>query len=355
MPKRFSSDGHLVSAHHAAVCFSVLLASAGAAAQQCDGICTDPTKACICVVAPPDADFGLTRLGAVEAEKGRLGHALGVGDRLSNLGEDTIVELACPGGSEVKLHGQFQVIVLPSSEGQDCAFNLLAGNANVLARMPTTLDAGEAVMGSITTQYGMSVFREGDRPHFECVVFEGEAQVRYRDGRIPLGESSRASWSTATAWRSVEVTKVTATEIDAASLVYARADVARLTARGEQPADQRALVAELRGAYAKVFARPRDADARVQMASMQTNLRNPRQVLFHLEQAEQLEASRTDQSADIAELKYTAYVQLGQQENANIEAQRLRAIDANRYRALRDAEIARPAVPVDPGAVRPPR
>lgn len=328
MPLRLNPRVGFGSAHRMAVSFSVLLASASAAAQQCDGVCADPTKTCICVVAPPDAEFGLTRLGAVEAEKGSLGQSLGVGDRLSNLGEDTIIELACPGGSEVKLHGPFHAIVLPSREGQDCAFNLLAGSADVLARMPTTLDAGEAVMGSITTQYGMRVSRDDGGPRFECVVFEGEAQVRYGNGNIDLGESSRASWIAGTRWRAVEVTKVTPAEINAASLVYARADVARLAGRGEKPTDERVLVAQLSGAYASVLSRPRDAEVRIEMAELQANLRNSRQVLHHLEQAEQLQAANAEQEVEIATLKREAYVQLGQQENANVEAARIRALEA---------------------------
>src|SRR5688572_24081595 len=103
------------SAERAAACITALLGSAGtAAAQQCESVCSDPTKTCICVVAPAEAQFDLTRVGA-QLEQGRIGIALNPGDQIANSGAETIVELACPGGSEVKLHGAFHAVVLPSS------------------------------------------------------------------------------------------------------------------------------------------------------------------------------------------------------------------------------------------------
>ncbi len=321
------------SAERAAACLTALLASAGAAAQQCESVCSDPSKTCICVVAPPDAQFGLTRVGA-QLEQGRVGLALNPGDQITNSGAETIVELACPGGSEVKLHGAFHAVVLPSSEGQDCAFNLLDGSAEVLARMPTSLDAGEAVMGSITTQYGMRVSRGVEMTRFECVVFEGVAQVRYGQRQpFDLAESRQTSWTLGR--QPAETQGVTGEAVAAAARIYARTDVARLAARGEQPADAAALLEQLSTAYTSVLARPRDVDARARMASLQASVGNSRQVLYQVEQAERIDPAGTQRNADLAEFKYGAYLRLGQQDNANAQAERIRTIDPERLNRLR--------------------
>jgi hypothetical protein len=337
MPTRSTPHAALAfSGGLVAACISALLTPAGALAQQCEGVCTDPAKACVCIVAPPNARFNLTRVGE-RPQDGKVGLALNPGDQVASTDSDAIVELACPGGSEVKLHGLFHALVLVSAEGQDCAFNLLDGNADVLARKPTSLDAGEALMGSISTQYGMRVDRAGRWPRFECVVFEGLAQVRYRgDETFDLAESGQATLSDN---GGVEKRSITPETVAAASQVYARADVARLAARGAPPTDSAALVAQLTSAYATVFARPRDVDARLQMASLQTNLGNARQVLYQVDQAERIDPARTQLNADVAVLKYNAYTKLGQQENANEQAQRIKRLDPQRYNRLPEAVI----------------
>jgi hypothetical protein len=161
-------------------CLALLgLPGASHAAEQCSADCTHPTKACVCAI-DGTTPITVTSIGAVERRRLVLRQALDIGDELTGLSEDSLVGLTCPGGSDVKLQGRFRTVIMPPVSGQDCALNLLAGSANVLTNQPTQLTSGETVMGSKQTVYSMRVMREQEQPRFECVVFEGEAEVQYR-------------------------------------------------------------------------------------------------------------------------------------------------------------------------------
>lgn len=300
-------------------------------AQPCDASCTDSTKPCVCLIDPVDARVTLTPFGTVTRELAQVGRALDPGDQLLNLDDGAIVEIVCPAGSEIKLHGQFHTIVQPSGTDRDCVFNLLAGNADVLATKPTELQAGETIMGSVSTQYGMHVWRDDRDLNVECTVFEGDAVVRYGDRwRFDLSDSSKANWAVGRI--EPDLARVTTADIDATSMVYARADLARLQRRGETPADPQALLRDLNATYAQVLTRPKDVPSRVQMAELQTKLNNPSQGLYHLQRAEKLQPAQDAEKATIASLKYTVLTQLGREEEAQIEIGKVRQLNPALYR-----------------------
>lgn len=308
---------------------------------QCTTACSDATKACLCVLDPATASVSLTILGSVQRQTARVGQPLSPGDQLLSTRPDAIAELTCPGGSEIKLHGVFHAVIRPTAQGQDCVFDLLAGNADVLGVKPTQGVVGETVMGSSSTQYGIRVRRADNTLNVECLVFEGEAEVKYanRWSRV-LKDTTKSTW---TQGRGDPVaSQVMESDIRATSGVYARADLARSSMKGQTPADQRALQNELTATYAAVMTRPRDPQARIQLAALQTNLRNSKQVLYHLRRAES-EPTRNDQKLDIAVMKYAALKQTGRDAEANVEIEKVRQLDPMQYEKIRS---------VDPAAIR---
>lgn len=319
---------------------TLLVAFLGAAEleAQCTTPCTDAAKACLCVLDPADASVRLTPLGTVQPQQARVGQPLSPGDQLLSTRQEAIAELTCPGGSEVKLHGVFHAVIRPPAQGQDCVFDLLAGNADVIGVKPTQGVVGETVMGSSSTQYGIRVRRAGNALNVECLVFEGEAEVKYagRWSRV-LKDTTKSTW---TQGRGDPVAaQVMDSDIRATSAVYARADLARRPMRGETPADRRALLNELTTTYAAVMTRPRDPQARIQLAALQTNLRNSKQVLYHLQRAEN-EPTRNEQKIDIAIMKYAALKQTGRDTEANVEIEKVRQLDPMQYEKIRSIDPA---------------
>jgi len=308
---------------------------------QCSAVtCADSMRACVCVIDPADAPIALTPFGTVQRQPARAGQALSPGDQLMSVREDAIAEVTCPGGSEIKLHGRFLAIVKPSAPGQDCVFDLLAGSADVIGTKPTQLEAGDTLMGSTTTQYGMRVGRSGETLNVECLVFEGEAQVRYAN-RWSRGikEGGKTTWRQGTG--DPAPAQVSEQDVRATSTVYARADLARLRLRGERPADARALFNELNTRYATVMTRPRDAQARIRLATLQTNLGNSPQVLYHLQRAEQAAPVPDSQRTAVAVMKYTALRRTGRDAEATVEIEKVRQLDPAEYQRLRGLDPAK--------------
>ena len=317
-------------------CLAVLgLPAASHAAEQCSADCTHPTKACVCAIdgATPIA---VTSIGAVERKRLVLRQALDIGDELTSASEDSLVGLTCPGGSDMKLHGRFRTVIMPAASGEDCALNLLAGSASVMTNQPTQLTSGETVMGSKQTVYSMRVMRDQEQPQFECVVFEGEADVQYRRGGklVPLRTSAKA---TVRDGRLVEDV-VTPQDITAASVLYSRADFARARAQGVTIENPDAFKSALQNGYAAVLARPTDPAPRIALAELQTNARISRQALYHLDKAEKLEPARTDQKVAIAATKAQAFKQIGREKEAAVESDKLRKLDPERYRKTLELE-----------------
>ncbi len=349
-PKGVISNQALRLGHCLAACGFILALFVGPlSAEQCSADCSHPEKACLCVVDPGTSTISLTPIGTVERQAAKLGQALEIGDELVNTAADAVVELACPGGSEVKLHGQFRAVIMPGAEGQDCAFNLLAGAADVLTDKPTQLESGEAIMGSKRTQYSMRVSRSSDAANVECLVFEGEAEVRSKRGRWTrdLTSSSKALWSNGR--MAGNVNPVSQRDIEAASAVYARTDVARLRTRGIEVVDPQTLRTNLAKSYAAVLARPNEAQPRIELAVLQADSRITKQALYHLTKAEKLEPARAEEKVAIAATKFVAYKQIGQEQEAAVESEKVRKLDPATYERLRKLD---PAV-LKPGAISP--
>jgi hypothetical protein len=305
------------------------------ASDQCSADCTHPTKACVCAIDPA-SPVAMTAIGGVERQRLVVRQALEIGDELMSANENAVVGLTCPGGSDVKLHGRFRTVIMPGAPGQDCVLNLLAGSADVLTDQRTELTSGETLMGSQRTLYSMRVTRDREAPQVECLVFEGEAEVQYRQAvaKLSLGASGKASIRAGQVARDV----VSPRDVQAASVVYSRADLARARALGARIENPDAFKEALRSGYAAVLANPTDPAPRIALAELQTSARISRQALYHLDKAERLEPSRIDQKAAIAATKMTLYKRIGREQDAAVEAEKLRKLDPEKYKKIQRDE-----------------
>jgi hypothetical protein len=299
------------------------------AQDQCSAECTHPTKACICAIDGRGVSH--TPIGGVDRQPAQLRQALNPGDEITSLDENAIVGLTCPGQSDVKLHGRFRAVIMPPAQGQDCALNLLAGNADVLTNNPTQVSSGETVMGSKRTMYSMRISRDST---VECAVFEGEVAVQnLKTGATrPLAANVKASW------RSGQLLQfgipVAPADITQTTRVYARADMARARAQGVNIEDPASFQLALQSRYAAVLATPNDPNALLDLAALQTIARISMPALYHLERAERLNPSRADQRASLAATKSVVYRQMGRERDAAVESEKLRTLDPARHAAI---------------------
>jgi hypothetical protein len=326
---------------------TMILFATELSADECGVECSHPEKVCLCVVDPPDTAISLIPLGSIERRPVRVGQALEIGDELLGTDVRGLVELTCPSGTEVKLDGQFRVVIMPGGEGQDCTFNLLSGAADVLTDQPTQLEAGgEVTMASRRTQYGMRVRREADAASVECLVFDGEVELSAPDPRwrYELTSGQKTRWIAGRPLRDPSVPgglesphRVSRQDIEGAAQKYARTHIARLQTQGVQVDDPRALRGDLVRSYRQVLVRPSEPRPRIDLAEIYLRVGSPKQALYHLGRAERLEPAQREERAAIAVAKWTAYEQSGREEAATREAETVRELDPALYKSrIRD-------------------
>jgi hypothetical protein len=316
----------------------------GAAAEQCSADCTHPTRACVCAVDASRVVF--TPIGGIDPQPAQLGQALDPGDEIASPDPDAVVSVSCPASAAVKLHGRFRAVILPPAEGKDCAFNLLAGEAHVLTPNPTELTAGETLMGSRRTMYSMRVATDAT---VQCTVFDGLVDVHnLRTGAVRLlGTNATTSWRAGQLLS--DISPIARADLVRATRIYARSDVARVRSHDIQIDDPGAFERALQSSYATVLTAPDDAAARIALAVLQTSARLPTPALYHLQRAETSPMSQ-DQQAAVAATRWMAYKQLGREQEAAGQAEKLRTMDPARYKVLQqlDPMITR----VDPRVYR---
>lgn len=322
-----------------AACLILVLWKLPLSAEQCSNDCAHPTKACLCVLAPGAGKVTITSLGTSEAQPALLGQALEIGDQIVSTEGAALIELSCPKGSQVKFHGNLRTVIRPSIEGQDCAFDLLSGASDVQASAPTEMQAGDVTMGSKSTLYRMRVSKTPEGPNVECLVFEGEAQVRTsrQQNYRSLSSSSKAAWTNGRRVAGPEQARVTARDVEATARIYALTDILRLRSQNAEVPDD--LRADLVKGYAGVLARAGDAQPRIELAVIQTNAGIARQALYHLNQADRIPTLNPQQRTAIASTKVVVYTKLGRQQETATELEKVRRLDPAVYQNLRRQDL----------------
>ena len=318
---------------HLSFLMLLLLPVAARAAEECRPDCTHETKACVCALDGRDITF--TAIGGVERRPLRLRQTLDPGDEIGSTDQNAVVALTCPKNSSVNLHGRFRTVIMPPAQGQDCALNLLSGGADVQTNSPTQVSAGTTLMGSKRTTYAMRVSSDAT---VACMVFEGEVQIQnLATGAAPrsLGPLASASWKQGALQQFG--TPIAQADLATTARVYARAETARARSLGVPLSDPPAWQRELETRHGAVLARPQDPLPRIELAGIQTRARLTTAALYQLDLAETLNPSPSQQ-ATIAATKWVVYKQSRRDQDAAVQAERLRTLDPERYKAIQKIE-----------------
>jgi hypothetical protein len=319
--------------HLTLVALVLLLPVVADAAGQCNPDCTHETKACVCAI--DGRNVTLTAIGGIDRQPLRFGQALDPGDEIASTDPNAVVALTCPKSSSVNLHGRFRSVILPPASGQDCAISLLAGNADVQTDNPTELSAGTTLMGSKRTTYAMRVSSDAT---VACMVFEGDVEVHnLATGAVrPLSTLMSASWKGGALQQ--YGAPIPDADLSTAARVYARAETARVRARNVPGINPVALQRELEARYTAVLRAPRDARARVELATVQTRVRLSSPALHQLAVAERLGSTGPDAAA-IAATRWVIYKQDRREQDAAREAEKLRTLDPARYKLIQEIDV----------------
>ncbi|MEE8586431.1 MAG: hypothetical protein V3T83_16425 [Acidobacteriota bacterium] len=280
-------------------------------------------------------DVTCFRLATLEQVPVELNMQLEVGDELIGTGS-TNLELECAGGSRLRFSGKFRLLLAPTAEGEDCAINLLAGNANVTSENPTGMTSGETTLGSAGTIYEFRVSRGAEGGiNQECVVYEGRVDVNYGSGwRYRLSGGQRADLKRGRARRM----RVQKEDIERVAALYARLDASKARFEGgrdpTKPARnvRRAAYSELVALYQKVLTRPKDSDARLRLAIRQLDYSINGEAFYHVRRAESSAVGKT-QKAYIALAQATLYSKIGDRKKADQQFQRARRYDPKIFKA----------------------
>jgi hypothetical protein len=170
------------------------------------------------------------------------------------------------------------------------------------------------------------------------MVFEGEVQIQnLATGAAPrsLGPLASASWRGGA--QQQFGAPIPQADLATTARVYARAETARARSLGVPLANPDAWQRELETRHAAVLARPQDSSPRIDLAAVQTRARLTAQALYQLDLAERLSPSPPEQ-ATIAATKWVVYRQAGRAQEAAGEAERLRTLDPERYKAIQKIE-----------------
>jgi hypothetical protein len=254
--------------------------------------------------------------------------ALRGGDALTGSGDGAAMELSCPNGSNLRFTSPFFAVVLPQSEGQDCAIQLGQGGVDMLTDTSTNVQTpGEVTMGSEHTIYGVRVFRENFRR--EAMVYDGAVRVWTRttqgSGRVfPAGAKAVIE---GVAGSTVSRKEIIDSDIQSAATLHAHIDVIKARAAGSTIENLDETYANLKSSYVKVLTAPADPQLRLEIAVQQVNLRIPTEALYHLKRAEGRTPQGDHERAMIALTRSIAYQQLGNQEEATRHYEKATKLD----------------------------
>src|SRR6185295_2368107 len=252
----------------------------------------------------------------------RVGDRFEAGDELTAI-SDVTIELTCPEGSAVKFSGRFRAFISASKDKEDCAINLLAGQADIITNHPTSIESGERVAGSKGTVYSIRVNRDAQGSTLWCAVLDGEVEVRGQSGDPSgLKGGSKKVWSPA----GIHEQNLSSDDIKGSSVLYARMDAVKATMAGVKTTAS--TIADLETSYRRVFQAPADAEARIELAAMQTNLKVAAGAIYQLDRAEKLTPS-TDkaQLARVSAIRSVTYKESGDSSKAAEEAAKAQKID----------------------------
>jgi hypothetical protein len=213
------------------------------------------------------------RFGEFTASPAAPAQALHVGDEVLCPDARVAVRLTgIDGEPQVSMRGPFRVALAPRPDGSGAPLiNLLGGEVHVTSIEETSVRAGEVLIGSRGTTYGVKVERTGETPTVETFVFEGGVDVRTPDGTVPVVADAQARMLRYAGAGRPAVSVVPAAAVEATARLYGVLDYdeQKSKARG---VDGKQAVAELTAAYAQSLANPQGGSMQLDLATQKARL-----------------------------------------------------------------------------------
>ncbi len=270
---------------------------------------------------PDTGDVRCIRYAEFKQEEVYVDMTLKDYDELVSLSGGITVELRGPHNSRLTFSGRFRVLVMPL-DGQDCAINVLSGDADVLTDQRTTISSAGTILSSKGTQYGIRVSRTKEGPTQELFVYDDEVKVQSPTfkGILTPGQKliiSRAEPS--------QLTNIEWKDIQQTANVYARMDASKAQIVTGTQMSPKEVYLKLQTLYTKILTDPENAESRLELAIQQVNYSLATDAIYHLSRAERF-AENVEQQAMIALTKGVAYSQIGRSREDE-QFQRAREID----------------------------
>ncbi len=223
-----------------------------------------------------------------------IGTLLEVGDLLTSVSESIDVELGCGEETVLRFSGGFRLLI-NNPEETGCAVDLLSGTVDALTDVPAEVGAGDITLGVEGTQFSLSLTRTEAGPDQDLSVFEGKVTVRSGaiDDEVETGRTWRHTGGERV-WG-----EVTEAKAERTAALFARMDVAKSVAAGEEVGDKEKSYDELRTLHLAVLTKPTDTGNRVKLAKAQLEYKRDDSAAYHLKRAnvtteEQLETYQID-------------------------------------------------------------
>lgn len=233
---------------------------------------------------PHTGDVRCIRYADFKQEKIYVDMTLKDYDELVSLSGGITVELRGPHNSRLTFSGQFRVLVMPL-DGQDCAINVLSGDADVLTDQRTTISSAGTMLSSERTQYGIQVSRTKEGPTQELFVYDGKVRVQSPTFKRSLVPGQKLIISGAEPSRPV---KIESKDIQKTANVYARVDAAKAQIPATAEITPIGLYRELQPLYTNILSDPENANSRLKLATQQLNYGLAMDATYHLTRGESL-------------------------------------------------------------------
>jgi tetratricopeptide (TPR) repeat protein len=251
---------------------------------------------------------------------------LEVGDVLESNSDSIRLVIEQFGAAKMIFSGHFRVVIT-SLKSEHFAINLLLGRVDIQSDSLSSVQSGEVLLGSESTQYALSVRKAGNEIKQEIFVHEGRIKVNLPELETHLSFGENLVKSPA---KKTIIKKISFQDISHTSNLYSRIDVAKAINVGLKSSDAIDVYARLKELYQQVNTTPQDPKSRLALANEQIVLKIPSGAIYNLNQAEKyLPVSDSSKRAQIYLTKGVVYSKIGQKEIAQKQFQKAKLLDPN--------------------------
>jgi hypothetical protein len=264
------------------------------------------------------------RGGDVNALKVIQGMPLLPGDLLLCTDGDVVMVLG-DAQCQYSAVGPFRAYINADGQGGSIV-DLLAGETEVRATAPSQLGSAWGSIHSPSTVYGMRIVATEHGPTQVSYVLDGAAVIHARGADVAIDAGQKAESASDSLPR---VEALAPEDLERSAVLNANVDANAAVAFSSAKINRDSCYNALRTHYARLFANPKDIQARFELADAQVAYRVPNQALYQAKRIEELDPAGTQQvRAHVAVVRGAAYDQLGRTVEAKQQLDLARNIDA---------------------------